>query len=103
MTWRGCWHLRSTSNCERTLPFRPGYDITERLLIDSPLLTSILTHIVEGVDGSEKHFAEEESYFSSTIIRISRIIQRVLEIQDIFIDTLTPILSESDSAPIIGT
>lgn len=81
----------------------PGYDVMKRLLTNSPLQASILSYLVDGVEGFEKDFAEEESYFRSTIIRVMRIVLRVLEIQDIFIDVLVPLLSEFDSTSIIGT
>ncbi|KAF7966977.1 hypothetical protein HWV62_36310 [Athelia sp. TMB] len=81
----------------------PGYDIMKRLLTNSPLQASILSYLVDGVEGFEKEFAEEEPFFRNTIIRVMRIVHRVLEIQDIFIDVLVPLLSEFDSASIIGT
>jgi len=80
----------------------PGYDVMKRLLTNSPLQASILSYLVEGVEGFDKEFADEEPYFRSTIIRVLRIVLRVLEIQDIFIDVLIPLLSGFDSAPIIG-
>jgi len=81
----------------------PGYDVMKRLLTNSALQASLLSYIVEGVEGFEKEFAEEEPYFRSTIVRVLRIVHRILEIQDIFIDVLVPLLSEFDSASIIGT
>ncbi|KAJ7128145.1 nucleoporin Nup186/Nup192/Nup205 [Mycena crocata] len=80
----------------------PGHEIIKRLLTNSPLQTSILTYVVEGLAGFEKGFADEEPYFGSTITRVLRIILRVLEIQDIFLDVLLPLLHEFDSAPVIG-
>ncbi|KAJ6526561.1 nucleoporin Nup186/Nup192/Nup205 [Mycena vulgaris] len=81
----------------------PGYEIVQRLLTNSPLQSSILTYLAEGLAGFESGFAVEEPYFGSTIIRILRIALRVLEIQDIFLDVLLPLLHEFDSAPLIGT
>lgn len=80
----------------------PGYDVMKRLLTNSPLQASVLSYLVEGVEGFEKDLAEEEPYFRSTIIRVLRIVHRILEIQDIFMDILIPLLSEFDSAPIVG-
>lgn len=80
----------------------PGYDVLKRLLTNSPLQASVLSYLVEGVEGFDREFADEEPYFRSTIIRVLRIVLRVLEIQDIFIDVLIPLLSEFDSTPIIG-
>ncbi|KAJ7160759.1 nucleoporin Nup186/Nup192/Nup205 [Mycena filopes] len=84
------------------LLIHPGYEIVKRLLTNSPLQSSILTYVVEGLAGFEKGFADEEPYFGSTIVRVLRIILRVLEIQDIFLDVLLPLLNEFDSASLIG-
>ncbi|KAJ6542676.1 nucleoporin Nup186/Nup192/Nup205 [Mycena capillaripes] len=84
------------------LLIHPGYEIVKRLLTNTPLQTSILTYVVEGLAGFEKGLADEEPYFGSTIVRVLRIILRVLEIQDIFLDVLLPLLHEFDSAPLIG-
>ncbi|KAF8890672.1 nucleoporin Nup186/Nup192/Nup205 [Infundibulicybe gibba] len=81
----------------------PGYDVMKRLLSDSPLQASILSYIVEGLEGFEKGFAEEEPFFRSTIVRVLRIVHRVLEIQDAFLDILVPTLSDIDNASIVGT
>ncbi|RDB19677.1 hypothetical protein Hypma_013316 [Hypsizygus marmoreus] len=81
----------------------PGYDVMKRLLTQSSLQASVLSYIVEGVKGFEKEFADEEPFFRSTIVRVLRIVHRVLEIQDLFLDVLIPLLSEVDSAPIVGT
>lgn len=80
----------------------PGYDVMKRLLTNSPLQTSILSYLVDGVDPFEKGYAEEEPYFRSAIVRVLRIVERVLEIQDIFLDVLIPLLPEFDSTPLIG-
>ncbi|KAG6810860.1 hypothetical protein H0H92_010044 [Tricholoma furcatifolium] len=80
----------------------PGYDVMKRLLTRTPLQARILSYIVEGIKGFEGDFADEEPFFRSTITRVLRIVQRVLEIQDIFLDVLVPILTEVDSAPIVG-
>jgi nuclear pore complex protein Nup205 len=81
----------------------PGYDIMTRMLTNSPLRTSILSYIIGGLEGFEKELAEEEPYFRNTIIRVLRIVHRVLEIQDIFLDVIVPLQSEFDCASIIGT
>ncbi|KAJ7058139.1 nucleoporin Nup186/Nup192/Nup205 [Mycena amicta] len=100
--------VRATSDAQLkgetilSLLVHPGYDIIQRLLTNSPLQSSLLTYIVEGVAGFEKGLAEEEVYFGTTIIRVLRIILRVLEIQDIFLDVLMPLLQEMDTVPIIG-
>ena len=81
----------------------PGYEITKRILSSTPLQTTLLTYIVDGIEGLDKGLAEEEYYFQSTMIRVLRITLRVLEIQDIFLDILVPALSEFDSSSFVGT
>ncbi|PFH47615.1 hypothetical protein AMATHDRAFT_67405 [Amanita thiersii Skay4041] len=90
---------------EALLPLlvHPGYDIMKRLLTNSPLQASILSYIVDGIEGFEKEFSEEEPLFGSTVIRVLRIVHRVLEVQEIFLEVLVPLLLEIDSSPIIGT
>ncbi|KAG0707241.1 nucleoporin Nup186/Nup192/Nup205 [Suillus ampliporus] len=80
----------------------PGYDVMQRLLTNSLLQTSILTYIVDGVEGFEKGFADEEPHFRNTIVRVLRIVHRVLDIQDIFLDVLVPLLTEFDSSQFVG-
>ena len=86
------------------IPFlvHPGYDITKRILSSTPLQTTLLAYIVDGIEGLDKGLAEEEYYFQTTMVRVLRIILRVLEIQDIFLDILVPSLSEFDSSPLVG-
>ncbi|KAF9264555.1 hypothetical protein L218DRAFT_1076467 [Marasmius fiardii PR-910] len=84
----------------------PGYDIMNRLLTDGnerPLHQSLLSYIIEGLQGFEKGFAKEEPYFESTIVRVLRIVLRVLEIQDIFLDVLIPLLNDLDGTPVVET
>ncbi|KAF8179075.1 nucleoporin Nup186/Nup192/Nup205 [Mycena galopus ATCC 62051] len=85
------------------LLIHPGYEVVKRLLTNFPLQSSVLTYVMEGLAGFEKGLADEEPYFGSTIVRVLRIILRMLEIQDIFLDVLLPLLHEFDSAPLIGT
>ncbi|KAG5340572.1 hypothetical protein C0989_001177 [Termitomyces sp. Mn162] len=80
----------------------PGYDVMKRLLTRTPLQARILSYIVEGVKGFEGDFADDEPFFCSTITRILRIVRRVLESQDTFLDVLVPLLTEIDSTPIVG-
>ncbi|KAG6837756.1 hypothetical protein H0H93_001683 [Arthromyces matolae] len=80
----------------------PGFDVMKRLLSRTPLQARILSYLVEGVKGFDGNLADEEPYFRSTITRVLRIVQRVLEAQDIFLDVLIPLLAEFDSAPIVG-
>ncbi|KAF9556462.1 hypothetical protein CPC08DRAFT_641486 [Agrocybe pediades] len=84
------------------LLIHPGYDIMKRLLTSTPLQATILSYIVDGLEGFEKGLADEEPYFRYTIIRVLRIVHRVLEIQDIFLDVFLPLLGEFNSAEIVG-
>ncbi|KAK0463078.1 nucleoporin Nup186/Nup192/Nup205, partial [Desarmillaria tabescens] len=85
------------------LLIHPGYDVMTRMLTSSGLQRSILSYLVEGVEGFDKGFAGEEHFFASTIVRVLRIVQRVLEIQDIFLDVLIPLLSDFEGASSVGT
>ncbi|CAA7262620.1 unnamed protein product [Cyclocybe aegerita] len=80
----------------------PGYDVMKRLLTNSPLQGSILSYLVEGLSGFEKGFADEEPFFRNTIIRVLRIVLRILETQDIFLDVFIPLLSNFDSSTFVG-
>lgn len=80
----------------------PGFDMMTRLLTTSSVQQSLLTYIVDGLDGFDKNFGEEEPYYRNTMVRVLRIVLRVLEVQDIFLDVLIPLLSEFDSAAYIG-
>jgi nuclear pore complex protein Nup205 len=80
----------------------PGYDIIKRLLTDSPLRSSILSYVVEGLEGFEKGLADENPFFRNTIVRVLRIVLRVLKIQDIFLDVFIPLLSNFNSSSFVG-
>ena len=85
------------------LLIHPGFEVLTRLLTSSPLQSTILSYIVDGIEGFERELPSEEPYFLLTIVRVLRIIHRVLDVQDIFLDVLVPILSEFDSAPFVGS
>ncbi|KAF8424756.1 nucleoporin Nup186/Nup192/Nup205 [Boletus edulis BED1] len=85
------------------LLIHPGFEVLTRLLTNSPLQSTILSYIVDGIKGFEHELPSEEPYFLLTIIRVLRIIHRVLKIHDVFLDVLVAILSEFDSAPFVGT
>ncbi|KDQ54533.1 hypothetical protein JAAARDRAFT_38210 [Jaapia argillacea MUCL 33604] len=82
---------------------QPGYEIMKLMLTNSSLQETILKYVVDGVEALDRGYAEEEPYFRSTIVRVLRIVHRVLEIQDIFVDILIPLLSEFDSSAFVGT
>ncbi|KAG6331906.1 hypothetical protein ID866_7182, partial [Astraeus odoratus] len=81
----------------------PGYEVMSRLLTNSPLQASILSYIVDGVEGFEKDLAEEEPGLRDTIVRVLRITHRVLEIQDIFLEVFLPLLGELEGVPLAAT
>ncbi|KAI9568234.1 hypothetical protein HD554DRAFT_2039038 [Boletus coccyginus] len=85
------------------LLIHPGYEVLTCLLTNSPLQSTILSYIIGGIEGFERKLPSEELYFLLTIIGVLRIIHRVLEIQDVFLNVLIPILSEFDSAPLVGS
>lgn len=85
-----------------TLAIHPGHDLLKRMLTHSQLQASILSYIVDGLDGFDKGFAEEEPLFAKTITRALRIVLRVLELQDIFFDIFVPALSSLEDAAAIG-
>jgi nuclear pore complex protein Nup205 len=76
----------------------PGFGILQRTLTSSPFQASLLAYLAEGVQGFDQGLDDDEPLFSSTIIRILRIIHRVLEVQDVFLDVLVPLLAEIPSA-----
>ncbi|RPD60781.1 hypothetical protein L227DRAFT_653063 [Lentinus tigrinus ALCF2SS1-6] len=84
------------------LAIHPGFELMRRLLTSTPLQSLILSYLVEGLDGFEKGVAQEEPYYRTTIIRVLRIIHRVLEIQDIFLDVFLPLLVELNEPALIG-
>ncbi|KAI0063325.1 hypothetical protein BV25DRAFT_416650 [Artomyces pyxidatus] len=77
----------------------PGFEILHRLLTTSPLQASILMYLGDGVAGFDKGF-ENQPLFKSTVIRVLRIVHRVLEIQDAFLDVLVPLLAEMPDPPL---
>ena len=94
----------SSLSLESLIPIlvHPGYDIIKRLLTDSQLRASILSYIVEGLEGFEKGLADEDPFFRNTIVRVLRIVLRVLKIQDIFLDVFIPLLSDFNSSSFVG-
>ncbi|TRM60040.1 nucleoporin Nup186/Nup192/Nup205 [Schizophyllum amplum] len=75
------------------LVVHPGYELVVRLLSETPLRGTILQYTVDGVDGMAGDLGQEP-FFCTSLIRVVRIIQRVLEIQDVFLDVLVPLLAD---------
>ncbi|KAL1938972.1 hypothetical protein VTO73DRAFT_11125 [Trametes versicolor] len=94
--------LQPTREAVIQLAIHPGFDLMKRLLTASPLQAAILSYLVQGLDGFEKGLAAEEPFYRTTIIRVLRIVQRVLEAQDIFLDVFLPLLSELNEPSVTG-
>ncbi|KAI0324921.1 hypothetical protein GY45DRAFT_1331027 [Cubamyces sp. BRFM 1775] len=94
--------LQPTREAVVQLAIHPGFDLMKRLLTASPLQASLLSYLVQGLDGFEKGLAEEEPFYRTTIVRVLRIIHRVLETQDIFLDVFIPLLSELNEPALTG-
>ncbi|KAI0297000.1 nucleoporin Nup186/Nup192/Nup205 [Multifurca ochricompacta] len=76
----------------RLLIMHPGYGVLQRILTTSPLQAGLLSYLIDGIQGFDQGLDDEEPLFRSTIIRILRIVHRVLEVQDVFLDVLVPLL-----------
>ena len=98
----GVEELQPTKEYVVQLAIHPGFEMMRRMLTSSPLQASILTYLVEGLDGFDKGLAQEEPFYRTTIIRVLRIIHRVLEVQDIFLDVFLPLLSELNEPALTG-
>ncbi|KAI0742693.1 nucleoporin Nup186/Nup192/Nup205 [Daedaleopsis nitida] len=94
--------LQPTKEAVVQLAIHPGFEMMRRLLTATPLQASILSYLVEGLDGFEKGLAQEEPFYRTTIIRVLRIIHRALEIQDIFLDVFLPLLAELNEPSLTG-
>ncbi|KAI0695309.1 nucleoporin Nup186/Nup192/Nup205 [Cytidiella melzeri] len=84
------------------LAVHPGHDILKRMLTNSHLQASILSYVVDGLDGFDKGFSDEEPLFAKTITRAIRIVKRVLELQDVFFDIFVPALLSIEDAAAVG-
>ena len=82
----------------KSLITHPGFGVLQRILTTSPLQASLLAYLIDGVQGFDQNLDDDEPLFRSTIIRILRIIHRVLEAQDLFLDVLVPLLAETPIA-----
>ncbi|KAH8115108.1 nucleoporin Nup186/Nup192/Nup205 [Phellopilus nigrolimitatus] len=79
----------------------PGFDVLSRILSETPLRATLISFVVEGAD--ELHRQPTNSRFAKVLLRALRIMDRVLAIQDIFLDHLVPALSELDSTSLVGS
>ncbi|KAF8547547.1 hypothetical protein OG21DRAFT_1490134 [Imleria badia] len=62
------------------LLIHPGFEMLAGLLTNSPLQSTILSYIVDGIKGFEHEHPSKEPYFLLTIIRILHIFHQVLKI-----------------------
>ena len=81
----------------RSFQVHPGFDLLLQLLTDSPLRSEIVDYITHGVDVLESK-AIRSVYFERVVLRVLRIVHRVLDIQDLFIELLLPLLAQLDDA-----
>ncbi|KAF8424759.1 hypothetical protein L210DRAFT_3653418 [Boletus edulis BED1] len=63
-----------------TVIIHPGFEMLAGLLTNSSLQSTILSYIVDGIEGFEHKHPSEEPYFLLTIIRVLHIFHRVLKI-----------------------
>lgn len=82
------------------LVHHPGFNVLLRILSDSPLRSSLISYAIEGAEELQRQHSPS---FSAVILRTLRIIDRVLSIQEIFLDVLVPLLAETDSTSLIGS
>ena len=82
----------------RSFQVHPGFELLVQLLTDSPLRSEIVDYISQGVDALANK-AIKSSYFERVLLRVLRIVHWVLEVQDLFIEMLLPLLAQfEDSA-----
>lgn len=77
-----------------------GFDVLARILGETPLRATLIAYVIEGAE--ELGRQPGNAQFAKVVLRALRILERVLEIQDLFLDHLVPVLSEFDSSAIIG-
>ncbi|KAF8584437.1 hypothetical protein K439DRAFT_1411162 [Ramaria rubella] len=81
----------------RLLQVHPGFELLVQLLTDSLLRKEIIDYIEQGVDALESK-AIKNPYFEKVLLRVLRIVHCVLEIQDLFIEMLLPLLTQLDGS-----
>ena len=93
----------NTKGIEALFPLlhHPGFDVLVRILSDSQLRATLITYVVEGSEQLQGQYANNPR-FANVLLRAIRIMDRVLEIQDMFLDHLVPVLTEFDSTSITG-
>lgn len=85
----------------RTWITDPGFDITVRLLSDTRLRAVISDFLIEGPNKLEK-VTIKTAFFESCMRRVMRIVHRVLDVQNYFLDMLVPALQAFDFSPLLS-
>ena len=81
----------------RSLQIHPGFELLVQLLTDSPLRSEIVDYISQGVDALATK-AIKNAYFERVLLRVLRIVHCVLEVQDLFIEMLLPLLAQFEGS-----
>lgn len=81
----------------RSYQIHPGFELLLQLLTDSPLRTEITDYIGQGVEALESGNIKNV-YFERVLLRVLRIVLCVLEIQDLFIEMLLPLLAQAEGS-----
>ncbi|KZT39178.1 hypothetical protein SISSUDRAFT_665994 [Sistotremastrum suecicum HHB10207 ss-3] len=100
-------HLAETDmTIIRKVVAHPGFEVLHQLLTDSPLVNALLNYLHQGASflessSSSSNGASPSPEFEKTMLRVLRITHRTLEIQSIFIEVLTPLLSDIDTSTLL--
>lgn len=81
----------------RSYHTHPGFEILLQLLTDTPLRTEITDYINQGIEALETGNIKNV-YFERVLLRVLRIVLCVLEIQDLFIEMLLPLLTQVEGS-----
>lgn len=81
----------------RSFHIHPGFELLVQLLTDCPLRSEIVDYISQGVDALASK-AIKGAYFERVLLRVLRIVHYVLEVQDLFIEMLLPLLAQLEGS-----
>jgi nuclear pore complex protein Nup205 len=79
-----------------SLALHPAFEILRRLLTEAPLLTNLLDIVSVGLDGLTDD-AGQTPALAKSILRSLRIMNRIFQIQSLYIEVLLPTLAESQT------
>ncbi|KAK9760360.1 hypothetical protein K7432_015693 [Basidiobolus ranarum] len=85
-----------------SLATHPGFEIIARILCGSKLLEEICRILAFGVDAVNQNTFKTPA-FRLCVLHSLRILLRVMQIQDIFLGVLVPIIVESNNSTTFGT